>query len=549
MIADDTFFTDEGGSPLLLRTFGPQPAGGAIAARCRKRVQAWSELASGVRSVARLGGVPAACLRRQPGAELLQVFDRDAERLFMGCSGSGKRTRARQTAHVECLKSLYAAVGDYHQGVGYLVAFLELFLPPSDVVAILTTLHRSCRHSMGYFACEPQAFARDARVLQQLLEVRLPILAEHFGRLGVVTELYVVKWFIGLAVTWLPVRILLAYWETYFLYGSNFLFAFALEFLSEFSAELLLEKTTGGVLALLRLEDPQAECCHPSQLGSPQLLHERLQRVMKLAQRAMQEPRASWIGAIPQLRSAAGADVAQRVVQARLALSDLALMEGSWLSDEEESGDEEVASPAESCHPQDAEIPPQRRMLHSQPELQQQQQSQAPELAGVPGVAPTAHRVAVVASRWPEAAAARCGGDGLRAACGSDETLGGRARQLLSSDGQSVRSATDNSRLAAKPGSLSARVRQPMSEDMLLRGLAAIGEVMAAESSERRVRRRLSFSAAVDAASASQPADVAEVPARDIPAAERHGAVATVASPQFRNGRKRGLHWLFGRFL
>lgn len=90
-----------------------------------------------------------------------------------------KRTKARQDKHVENLKLIVSEVKDYHQGLGYVAAFLGLLLDSEEVVKVALYLHRSTKYSAGYFMGAPQAFVADAKVMYKILEKQKPDLHKH----------------------------------------------------------------------------------------------------------------------------------------------------------------------------------------------------------------------------------------------------------------------------------------------------------------------------------------------------------------------------------
>lgn len=199
---------------------------------------------------------------------MLRIFQRDAERTFItkGNAELNARTQLRQQQQVENLQLVHCAVDGYHQGLGYMVAFLQLFLDDTDLLRIVRTLHTSPRHSAGYFCAAPEAFVRDARAMTRLLQEDQPAVAEHLTKVGIVPEMYAVKWFIGLCVHVLPLLQLLDFWEGFFQYGCEFICCFGLAFMREFAAEILAEQNTAGVMAILRMEEPAAEWRFPAQL-------------------------------------------------------------------------------------------------------------------------------------------------------------------------------------------------------------------------------------------------------------------------------------------
>eukprot|EP00933_Yihiella_yeosuensis_P000994 TRINITY_DN10156_c0_g1_i1.p1 TRINITY_DN10156_c0_g1~~TRINITY_DN10156_c0_g1_i1.p1 ORF type:complete len:294 (+),score=56.72 TRINITY_DN10156_c0_g1_i1:70-951(+) len=264
MIEDTTFWQDECDSPLLSRGFDVFLDTKNEQSNCiSDRVRSWPSLLPFNEKVRVDVSSSSKC-----SPEVIRIFERDAERTFISKDDPKiqERTVKRQQKQVDNLKLVYSEVQDYHQGMGYIVAFLQLFLEAEELAEVVVSLHRSPRHSAGYFRSEPQAFVRDARVLKKLAEELVPEVSSHLARFGVVPEMYSVKWFVGLAVHVLPLVHLLDFWEGFFQYGYEWVFAFALEYLREFKAELLAESSTAGVMTILRLEDPRAEWRYPPKL-------------------------------------------------------------------------------------------------------------------------------------------------------------------------------------------------------------------------------------------------------------------------------------------
>merc|ERR1712000_792829 len=113
----------------------------------------------------------------------------------------------------------------------------------------------------------------------------------------------------------------LDYWEAYFQYGAEFVFSFGLEFVREFSAELLAERTTAGVMTILRLEDSHAEWKFP-----PQLRQGIFDRLASLIARAVQAIGNDALGGperLEPMRKEETEVVARRVEEARKRLHEL----------------------------------------------------------------------------------------------------------------------------------------------------------------------------------------------------------------------------------
>lgn len=320
MIEDPTFWPDEGCSTLLSR-FLPVPG--------RSKDEVLAGLASRMRRMVGLlpasGSAPASgrIIAQCRDAAFLQIIVRDAHRTFYPKSDplTAARTAARQEVMCETLRIIHSEIQDYHQGLGFIVAFLHLFLGTPDVVRVVLALHYSNRHSMGYFRAESKAFVRDARVLHRLIKEQRPALAGHLERLGAVPEMYAVKWFVGLCVHVLPWEQLLDFWESYFQHGTVFLLAFGLAFVAEFEHELLAAQSTGGVLSVLRMEDPTADWRFPTVLGSS--VEARLRRTIEAALSATRSGRPD-PGHVAQMRLEEAVRVKGEVERAQHAMQALA---------------------------------------------------------------------------------------------------------------------------------------------------------------------------------------------------------------------------------
>lgn len=274
----------------------------------------------------RIAVVPDSALRCTDEA-FLQIIKHDAERTFFAKSDvlTNARTRARQHTQCEILKMIHSEVNDYHQGLGFIVAFLQLFVSAPDVVRISLALHRSKRHAAGYFRAQSQAFVRDARVLHRLIQEVKPEVAAHLERFGAVPEMYAGKWFVGLCVHFLPFDQLLDFWEGYFQHGTVFIFAFGLQFFQEFETELLAARSTSAIMAVLRMEDQRSESRFPGLLE--QGLENRFRRVLSTAHDDM---RAGTLNSdtIAQMRFTEAVAVKAEVERAQLRAEALAAQQG-----------------------------------------------------------------------------------------------------------------------------------------------------------------------------------------------------------------------------
>lgn len=332
MLEDSTFWADEAHSQFVSRIFEDFPE--TRIADVGKRLQSWLNLLPGVRGIDVDLNIASAC----KDSVILEVFEMDAERNFTSKDNpeAHARSRKRRQQQVENMKLVHAVVGGYHHELAFIVAFLQLFLPTKDIARIMAALHRSPRHLAGYFTAEPHASMADARLLGKFLAERQPAVVAHLSRLGALPEVYAERWFVGLAVRELPLLDLLDFWEAYFQYGYEFVLCFGLEYINEFSTELLAESTTAGVMAILTMEDPQADSTHPSRHFKQGLID----RFAPLFARALDMIGDGALGGperLDVLRQTEAADVAARAAEAQKRLKELEEDDdGIAFSDEED---------------------------------------------------------------------------------------------------------------------------------------------------------------------------------------------------------------------
>ncbi|PHJ17351.1 tbc domain containing protein [Cystoisospora suis] len=173
-----------------------------------------------------------------------RIFILDAERTF-------KSPEHRQQM-VTVLQSLWPELQDYHQGLGFLVAFLLLYLSPEDVVKVAIALHR--HYVPGYFKAAPAAYVRDAKVYQKLLQKFFPDVATRIGDLTC-PEAYVSKWFIGMNVHVLTYEAMMLFLEAFFERKDTFLFQYALALVKNVEADIMATKDVSKILAIMRLDE------------------------------------------------------------------------------------------------------------------------------------------------------------------------------------------------------------------------------------------------------------------------------------------------------
>lgn len=254
MIRTEQYWDDELGAPILERNYNFVTT--ANQEELHSRVKGWMKLLevdSQEFDLEKLRSTPIS-------KETLRILRKDAERTYVSKDNKevDARTKARQDMHVDSLKLVVAEIQDYHQGLGYIAAFLGIFLDVEDVAKLALCLHRSPNHSAGYFKGAPQRFVADAKVFYKILAAKNPTLHQHLSSKGVLPEMFVVKYFVGLSLHVLPFSALLEFYENFFAHGNDYLFKFALKYIETFQEELMAARTTADVMTILRAEDSRA---------------------------------------------------------------------------------------------------------------------------------------------------------------------------------------------------------------------------------------------------------------------------------------------------
>ncbi|KAF8817734.1 hypothetical protein IE077_000527 [Cardiosporidium cionae] len=177
-------------------------------------------------------------------AELERIFDKDAERTFLN--------PVFQKILVQTLKDCYSIVQDYHQGMGFVVSFLLLFLQPSEVLTLINHLHETaCK---GYFKAASVSYVRDARVCMKIFKEKFPHIHKRIEDCCVPAEAFCSKWFVGLNIHVLTLEAETLFLENLFQQKTPiYLFQFALSLIQSCEEDLMKAKNASEVLEILRL--------------------------------------------------------------------------------------------------------------------------------------------------------------------------------------------------------------------------------------------------------------------------------------------------------
>jgi len=249
-LIDDTFWFEEANGALLSRNFGYLKPNAMEALR-----EKFKQL---VDLVPVKVDVDPAQSHQCTDEASLRIYQRDADRTF--------DVEWRKKEFIDALKLCWVYGGrDYQQGLGYIVAFLMLFLDKVSVVRIALSLEKSPNHSLGYFKAQPTDFVRDARVMHRLIEALFPDVAAHMKSNGLVLmncHMYCVKWFSGLGLHFFPFEHMLRYYQLYLSHGVEVSVRFSLAYIEALRSELLGCFGTNEVSALLRNEAQDHKKAH-----------------------------------------------------------------------------------------------------------------------------------------------------------------------------------------------------------------------------------------------------------------------------------------------
>ena len=236
MIKNEEFWEVESGAPLLNRNAGYIQRDNIDALLTRARE--WSASVES-RGPIVLSEWKTSC----PHPESQRIFELDAERTF-------KATQHRQDL-VQTLCTIYHHLHDYHQGMGFIVAFLLLFLNKKEVANLVVGLDRY--YVEGYFKASPVAYVRDAKAFERILEKEFPKTHKHITSL-LPAEAYCSKWFVGFNVHVLPFPALADFLDTFFRSNEYFRFQYAISLVKNTQHDILSTDNVGKILECLRLD-------------------------------------------------------------------------------------------------------------------------------------------------------------------------------------------------------------------------------------------------------------------------------------------------------
>jgi len=126
----------------------------------------------------------------------------------------------------------------YTQGMSYLAAGLLLYMDPCDAfISFCNLLHRSC--FLSFFSMKLPDVQIYLQTHQRLFKSELLVLYEHFERIRIEPEMYMVGWIMSAYCRALPLDVVFRVWDGFILDGDAYLFRTALGILKYFEDTLL----------------------------------------------------------------------------------------------------------------------------------------------------------------------------------------------------------------------------------------------------------------------------------------------------------------------
>ena len=171
--------------------------------------------------------------------------------VFAGKGGPGQAGLCRVLSAATYVRS---EVG-YCQGIGFVAAFLLLFMDEASAFASLVALCDSgpdAVYGLGdLYAPGLPDIVPYCQTLQALLRMTDPELADHMAEVGMEPEIYAMPWFMTLFASVLPAAYTVRILDVFFTEGRKILFRVALALIATVRAQALAADF-GGLMGVLR---------------------------------------------------------------------------------------------------------------------------------------------------------------------------------------------------------------------------------------------------------------------------------------------------------
>jgi len=141
----------------------------------------------------------------------------------------------------------------YCQNMSFIVAFILFFLPEEDAFWLFTTIIEDI---LPVDFCSPTLIGLrvDQKILEVLLQERLPKIHAHFTRHNVDISCFTTSWLLKLFVNVFPIQTTLRVWDCFLVEGSKILFRIALAFLKIHDEQVKRCADSGELMTFLTVE-------------------------------------------------------------------------------------------------------------------------------------------------------------------------------------------------------------------------------------------------------------------------------------------------------
>eukprot|EP01096_Ripella_sp_DP13-Kostka_P000270 TRINITY_DN1033_c0_g1_i1.p1 TRINITY_DN1033_c0_g1~~TRINITY_DN1033_c0_g1_i1.p1 ORF type:complete len:472 (-),score=162.47 TRINITY_DN1033_c0_g1_i1:19-1434(-) len=126
----------------------------------------------------------------------------------------------------------------YCQGMGFITAFLLLYVPEEDAFYLLVKLLRDYE-LVGLFEPGFHGLYKAFFIHEQLFDLFLPRLSSHFKTQGIAASMYCTKWYMEIFISSLPFPFVIRVWDLLFCEGTAVLYKVSLAILKLLQKELL----------------------------------------------------------------------------------------------------------------------------------------------------------------------------------------------------------------------------------------------------------------------------------------------------------------------
>lgn len=183
--------------------------------------------------------------QKQVNLDLLRTMPGNVHFMSASCKGV---THLQSVLRAYCLHN--PAIG-YCQGMNFLVGTALLFMSPEDAFWFLVALTERYFDS-SYFDQNLTGAQADQEVLKEIVEQKLPRLAQHLDECEIDLTTVTLNWFIALFFDAMPFQTMLRLWDCFLMEGPKVLFRFTLAILALYEEDILAHSETISVIKVLK---------------------------------------------------------------------------------------------------------------------------------------------------------------------------------------------------------------------------------------------------------------------------------------------------------